>query len=194
MVHKTGLWAIPWLLMALLLFIALALVQLGLRAPIRFYAQRPDGSTSVLYGLDRPHVSTKMLLNWATMAATATFSFDFVHSQKQLEALKDYFTNDGYTGFVVSLENNKTLETIQEKKLISAAVATGPAIVLAEETVESQQAWRIQVPILVRYQSANVNTVQSQIIEMLVVQVSTRDAPKGIGIAQYIAWNTESDF
>jgi len=193
MVSKTGLWGIPWFLALLLLLIALAFMQLSLRTPIPFYAQQPDGTTTTITALERPNVSTKMLLNWATMAATATFSFDFVHTQKQLEALKDYFTNDGYTGFVVSLENNKSLETIQEKKLVSSAVATGPAIVLSEETVGLQQAWRIQVPILVRYQSANVNTVQQQIIEMLVVQVSTRDAPKGIGIAQYIAWNAESE-
>ena len=79
------------------------------------------------------------------------------------------------------------LSTIQDKKLVLSAVAIGPAIVLTEEERGDKHSWRIQVPILVRYQSANVDETRQQIIEVLVNQVPTDDAPKGIGIAQYIA-------
>lgn len=188
---KWSLLSTRYLLLLLLFFIGFAYIQLFIRTPTLFYAQSQETEVVELNALEQPNVSTKTLLNWSTLAASASFTFDFVNSSQQLEALKDYFTQDGYTHFIESLSNNKTLETIQEKKLVSSAVATGPAVLLSEEEVAHQRAWRIQVPILVRYQSANVNTTQQQIVEMLVVQVSTKDAPKGIGIAQYIVWNTE---
>lgn len=191
---KWSLLSIPYLLVLLLFLAVLGFTQLWLRQPTLFYAQSAESDRVQLKALTQPNVSTKTLLNWSTLAAAASFTFDFVNSSQQLEALKDYFTQAGYTNFIESLSNNNTLETIQEKKLVSSAVATGPAVLLSEEEVATQRAWRIQVPILVRYQSANVNTTQGQIVEMLVVQVSTKDAPKGIGIAQYIVWNTEPNF
>ncbi|MBP9764128.1 MAG: DotI/IcmL family type IV secretion protein, partial [Gammaproteobacteria bacterium] len=121
------------------------------------------------------------------LAATSTFTFDFFNHKDQLKAMKDYFTADGFDSFMASLQETGVLTTIIEKKLILSAVAIGPAIVLTEEGIGSKHSWRIQVPLIVRYQSANVDETRTQVVEVLVTQVSTQDAPKGIGIAQYIA-------
>ncbi len=185
--------ALPIFLVLQLLLLCLAYTQWIVTAPRQFYIRTPDFTHTPIDVLDRPNFSTKTLLNWATLAATSSFTLDFVNVEKQLESLRDYFTNDGYTEFVSSLTNNNTLGTIQDKKLVGTAVATGPAVLLSEEQLGSAPAWRIQVPVLIRYQSANVNTTQQQVVEMLVVQVPTQDAPKGIGIAQYIAWNADSE-
>jgi intracellular multiplication protein IcmL len=193
MASKLWLLVAQSLLVLQLILIGVCYFQFAIRSPGQFFGRTPKGEVIKLVALDRPNVSVKALLNWATLAATATFAFDFVNYQKQLNALKEYFTNDGYTNFIASLESMQTLTTIRDKKLIVSSVAIGPAIVLLEEELGKQHTWRIQVPILVRYQSANVNETREQLIEMLVAQVSTRDAPKGIGIAQYIARDTGAE-
>lgn len=161
--------------------------QFAVRSPTKFFSRSPNTEPKDLLALDRPNVSTAALLSWVTLAATATFTFDFVNYKDQLNALKDYFTVDGYDNFMLSLQNTGTLSTIEEKKLILSAVAIGPAIVFTEEETRNNHSWQIQVPLLVRYQSANVDETRTQIVSLLVTQVPTQDAPKGIGIAQYIA-------
>ncbi len=185
MSNKDWLAIILSLLVVYLGLIGFAYFQFATRSPGQYVARYPDNTAATLFALERPNVSTKALLSWVTLAATATFTFDFVNFETQVDQLKNYFTNDGYANFSASLQNTAMLTTIQEKKLILSAVATGPAIVLTEEELGDKHSWRIQVPILVRYQSANVNETRQELVEVLVTQVPTSDAPKGIGIAQY---------
>ena len=187
MSHKRLLTIVFFLLGSQLALIGIAYFQFANRSQGQFSAVPPNGETFQLTALERPNVSTKALLSWATLAATATFTFDFVNYKDQIAALQDYFTVEGYDNFINSLYANGTLSTIEDKKLILSAVSIGPAIVLVEQELPGRHTWQIQVPLLVRYQSANVNETRQQVVSLLVTQVSTRDAPKGIGIAQYIA-------
>lgn len=187
MSQKYGLLLIIFLLGMHLGLMGFAYFQFATRSPAHFFASLPNGDAFEMTALDRPNVSTKALLSWVTLAATSTFTFDFFNYKDQLQAIQDYFTEDGFTSFMASLETTGTLSTIEEKKLILSAVAIGPAIVLTEEEIGTKRNWRIQVPLIVRYQSANVDETRTQVVEVLVTQVSTEDAPKGIGIAQYIA-------
>ncbi len=193
MSHKDWLTIILALLVVCLSFIGVAYYRVASRSDVQYFAILPNNTNAPIRALDRPNVSTKALLSWVTLAATATFSFDFVNLNDQLEKLKDYFTNDGYNNFSASLAATGMLKTIVDKKLVLSAVAIGPAIVLHEEDAHSGHTWRVQVPILVRYQSANVNETREQLVEVLVTQVPTSDAPKGIGIAQYIARETSPE-
>jgi len=187
MSHKDWLTIVLALLVVSFSFIGVAYYQIATRSTGQYFAVLPNNTSNVIKALDRPSVSTKALLSWVTLAATATFSFDFVNLHDQLEKLKDYFTVDGYNNFLNSLSATGMAKTITDKKLILSAVAVGTAIVLHEEESHSGYTWRIQVPVLIRYQSANVNETREQLVEVLVTQVPTSDAPKGIGIAQYIA-------
>lgn len=176
-----------------LVLISFAYFQFAIRLPGQFWGRLPNGQAYTLQALARPNVSTKALLSWATLSATATFSFDFVNYKDQLKALREYFTIDGYRSFLTLINDSPTWSTIEEKKLIASAVAIGPAILLREELRGDSHSWRIQVPLLVRYQSADGKEKRQQMVEMLITQVSTQDAPKGIGISQYVARGISSE-
>jgi len=182
-----------WLPIVLLLLgvnlglVSLAFFQFAIRSPGDFFGYPPDTKSFALTALERPNVSTNALLSWVTLAATSTFTFDFVNYKDQLKTLEDYFTDAGYDSFLNALQTAGTLKKIDEDKLVLSAVAVGPAIILTEGEQRSGYTWRVQVPLLVRYQSASVNETRYQVVDVLVTQVSTSDAPKGIGIAQYIA-------
>lgn len=187
MPHNRWLPIIILLLVAHLGLISLDYFQFFIRSPGQFFGLPSTDKPFEVVALDRPNVSSRALLSWVTLAATATFTFDFVNYQDQLKALQDYFTADGYNNFLTALQNAGTISKIDEDKLVLSAVAIGPAIIMTEGEQRSGYTWRVQVPLLVRYQSASVNETRIQIVDVLVTQVSTSDAPKGIGIAQYIA-------
>lgn len=175
------------LLVANLGLIGLAYFQFFIRSPGQFFGLPPNGQALELTPLDRPNVSTHALLSWVTLAATTSFTFDFVNYKDQLSALQDFFTTDGFTNFYAALQDAGTLSKIEEEKLVLSAVSIGPAIILAEGPQRSGYTWRVQVPLLIRYQSASVNETRIQIVDVMITQVPTSDAPKGIGIAQYRA-------
>ncbi len=156
-----------------------------LRSNGQFFGTLPDGSNFELNVLMRPNVSAKALLNWATLAATGTYTLNFVSFEDDLRNLKPYFTTEGYENFVDSLQQTGTLSTIQTKKLVVTAAAIGPAIIAQENDVRGYHNWRIVVPITVSYLSASEEEKRNKLVTLLITQVPTSDATTGIGIAQY---------
>jgi intracellular multiplication protein IcmL len=187
MSNKPWLSAIFVLILAQTALISCAYLQYATRAPVHFFAKPTTQEVFKLTALERPNVSAAALLSWATLAATATFTFDFVNYNESLNELRDYFTVMGYENFVTSLEEAGTLSTIDAKKLVLTCVAIGSAIITGENEKAGIHSWNIQIPVLVRYQSADTNETRLKLVSLLVTQVPTKDAPKGIGISQYVA-------
>src|SRR5436853_142707 len=46
--------------------------------------------------------------------------------------------------------------------------------------------WKVQVPLLVTYQSAELTTQNNFIVSLTIVKVPTQDNPQGIGIDQFV--------
>lgn len=187
MSHKIIASFILLLLIGQLGLLGLSYLQYYNRSPGTYYGGLPDGKTFKLDFLERPNVSTRALLSWATLAATATYTLDFVNYQNSLENLKNYFTVAGYENFINALNTSGIISTISEKKLVLTAVAIGPAIVIAEDEIRGNHIWKIEVPLTVSYLSASSEEKRNKLVTVIVTQVPTTEASKGIGIAQYIS-------
>lgn len=181
------------LLLSLVGLLGFNYFQYSQRSAGTYFATLPDGKSFPLTYLDRPNVSTKALLSWATLAATATYTLDFVNYKTNLENLKSYFTDAGFENFLAALTESGTITTITEKKLVLSAVAIGPAIVLAEDEVRGNHVWKIEVPITVSYLSASAEEKRDKLVTLTITQVPTIEASKGIGIAQYVAIDLSPD-
>jgi intracellular multiplication protein IcmL len=153
----------------------------------RFYTVAPSGTTTEVFPLTEPNVTPTALLKWATLAATSAYTIDFYYYQANVDALKDYFTVDGYVNYLASLQASDSLNRIVSDKLIQSAVATNTAVILQEGVMRGVYTWRIQVPILVTYQGASSTpSYKNLAVSLLVTRVPTEIAPKGIGIAQIV--------
>lgn len=172
-----------------LTFIVIALVAFThyLRPEQKYFVSPPNGGKVEVFPLDEPNVTPSSLVKWATQAATSAHTIDFYNYQANIDALRDYFTVDGYKQFVDALNSSGTLDTIIEDKLIQSAVATNGGVILSEGEIRGVYSWRIQVPLLLNYQGASTLSTQRNIaVEMLVERVPTDIASKGIGIAQLV--------
>ena len=78
------------------------------------------------------------------------------------------------------------MEAVKAKKLIVSAVATRAPVILQKGILNGRFAWRVQMPVLVTYQSASEFTQQSNVVTMLISRVSTLNSPRGIGISQFV--------
>lgn len=186
MSHRFATFAMLILLSALLALMIIAYYQYYTRPTPLYFGVKPDRSQFAIQSLDRPNLAPRVLTRWATLAATATFTIDFVHYEENLKNLRHYFTEEGYNFFLNALTESHAITDITEKKLVVSAIAVAPTIITSEGIgPNGKYTWEILVPILVSYLSASADVKQPKIVSLTVTQVPTEDAPTGIGISRY---------
>ncbi len=150
-----------------------------------YFAVNSDKSLIPLAPLDKPNLSQVALLRWSTVAVTSVYTYNFVNYQQELNAAAAYFTAEGWAAFRAALAESGNLENVINKKLIVSAVATGAPVILEQGRLGDIYTWRVQMPILVTYQSASQFSQQPLTVTMLIRRVASLDNAKGIGIAQF---------
>jgi intracellular multiplication protein IcmL len=152
----------------------------------KYFATSINGRITPLFPLNEPNQSDSAVLQWANQAAIAAFTYNFVNYREELQASSGFFTAEGWTQFLTALQQSNNLDAVKAKKLIVSAVATRAPIILQKGILNGHYAWRVQMPILVTYQSASEITHQNNVVTMLITRVSTLNSPRGIGISQFV--------
>jgi intracellular multiplication protein IcmL len=152
----------------------------------QYFATSISGRITPLFPLDKPNQSDSAVLQWANQAAIASFTYNFVNYRDELQASSGFFTAEGWDQFLSALQDSNNLDAVKAKKLIVSAVATRAPIILQKGVLNGSWSWRVQMPILVTYQSASEFTQQNNVVTMLISRVSTLNSPRGIGIAQFV--------
>lgn len=152
----------------------------------KYFATSINGRITPIYALDEPNQSDPSVSQWAVQAAIASFTYNFVDYRQQLQAASEFFTSDGWQNFLEALSSSNNLTAVKAKKLIASAVATGAPVLLAKGLLGGRYSWRIQMPLLVTYQSASQFTQNSYTVTMLIQRVSTLNSPQGVGISQIV--------
>jgi intracellular multiplication protein IcmL len=152
----------------------------------KYFATSINGRITPLFPLDQPNQSDSAVLQWANQAAIASFTYNFVNYRDELQASSGFFTPEGWDQFLSALQQSNNLDAVKAKKLIVSAVATRAPIILQKGVLNGSFSWRVQMPILVTYQSASEFTQQNNVVTMLITRVSTLNSPRGIGISQFV--------
>ncbi|MBA2651240.1 MAG: type IVB secretion system apparatus protein IcmL/DotI [Tatlockia sp.] len=154
-------------------------------APL-YFATSISGRITPLFPLDEPNQSDSAVLQWANQAAIAAFTYNFVNYRDELQSSSGFFTADGWTQFLNALQQSNNLDAVKAKKLIVSAVSTRAPIILQKGLLNGVYSWRVQMPILVTYQSASEFSQSNNVVTMLINRVSTLNSPRGIGISQFV--------
>ncbi len=152
----------------------------------KYFATSINGRVTPLFALNEPNQSDSAVLQWANQAAIAAFTYNFVNYRDELQASSGFFTADGWDQFLTALQQSNNLDAVKAKKLIVSAVATRAPIILQKGLLNGSYSWRVQMPLLVTYQSASEFTQQNNVVTLLITRVSTLNSPRGIGISQFV--------
>lgn len=152
----------------------------------KYFATSISGRITPLFPLDEPNQSDSAVLQWANQAAIASFSYNFVNYRTELQASSGFFTAEGWDQFLKALQDSNNLLAVKAKKLIVSAVATKAPVILQKGLLNGRYSWRVQMPMLVTYQSASEFSQQNTVVTILITRVSTINSPRGIGISQFV--------
>jgi len=152
----------------------------------KYFATSINGRITPLFPLNQPNQSDSAVLQWANQAAIAAYTYNFVNYRTELQASSGFFTADGWDQFLMALQQSNNLDAVRAKKLIVSAVATRAPIILQKGILNGNYSWRVQMPLLVTYQSASEFSQQNNVVTMLITRVSPLNYPRGIGISQFV--------
>lgn len=179
--------------LALLISVAINLVQIFFvvymythpPAP-RYFATSISGRITPLFPLNEPNQSDSAVLQWANQAAIASFTYNFVNYRDELQAASAFFTPGGWDQFLTALQQSNNLDAVKAKKMVVSAVATRAPIILQKGLLNGSYSWRVQMPVLVTFQSASEFSQQNNVVTLLITRISTLNSPRGIGISQIV--------
>lgn len=167
--------------------VGIVFYQIANRPEPKYFATTADGRIMPLYPLSEPMWAPTELLQWAHRAAISAYTYNFVSYRDAFQQLQNQFTPEGWNYFENALQSSRSLETVLAKKLVVSAVATGTPVILDQGVIGGRYAWKVQIPLLVTYQSPNEQTQQPITILMIISRVPTVDTPKGIAIVSFVS-------
>ena len=149
-----------------------------------FYASNPAGQSMGLTPYNTPNLMSDTLITWASKAAVSAYTFDFDGYTSEIELAKPYFTPAGWTAYQAGIST--VADRVFAQKLFVNGVVSGPPVISNQGELPGHgYSWRIQIPFLVTYQSAEKTEAQSYYVSMTIVKVPTTVNPQGIGIEQF---------
>ena len=174
--------------LGLIALLTVANVYLAVRpVETKVIAKDPMGGIKELVTLEKPLNSQNEMLAWATNAVTGAFTLSFSNYQQQLQDVRFNFTEPGWRGFQEALRGRGVLDAIINSKYVSTAVPTAAPVVVQQGLIEGKYAWRIEIPLIVTYESASGRASQSFLVEATIIRRPETENPRGLGIQSIVA-------
>jgi intracellular multiplication protein IcmL len=167
-----------------MIWVGIVLFQVYKRPLPTFYAIQPNGQRMRLQPQDLPNLVPETIINFASKAAVAAYTFDFVNYKAEVALARPYFTDPGWDDYLDSVEG--VVRGIAQNKLFVTGVVNGPPVISNQGDIDGVYSWRVQIPFLVTYQSAQTAEQKKFTVQVTVVRVPTSEDPLGIGIDQFV--------
>jgi len=182
-------------LVVLVLFIAIIIIAIlgGIIAYLishkpspKYFATTSDGKLIPMIPLDKPNLTDQAVLQWISRAVTSLYTYDFLNFRQTFQNNAQYFTQSGWKAFLNKLGESRNLQAVEDKKLTVQAVPAGAPVIVNQGEFHGIYMWRIQLPILVTYQSLSEQFNQSLLVTAVIQRLPTLDSRYGIGISQLV--------
>lgn len=171
-------------IVVMLVLVGAILYQVSHRPLPQFTAVDANRQVMQLKAYNEPNLLPKVLLTWASKAAVASYTFDFASYDDEMILARPYFTPAGWQAYQQGVA--KVIQNVTNSKLFANGVVSGPPVISNQGMLPGHgYSWRVQIPFLVTYQSAEESRTEKYIVSMTIVKVPTTINPKGIGIEQF---------
>jgi intracellular multiplication protein IcmL len=154
----------------------------------RYFATTVDGRLVPMVSLSQPNLSNPALMSWVAQAATEVLTFGFHDYRRRLQESSRNFTRTGWESFTTALERSSILEMVQNNRQVVTAAPRAAPVLLWEGLDNGRYSWRIEIPLIVTYQSGSQRKTDSLRVTLTVVRVPKLESPNGVGIEQWISF------
>lgn len=172
--------------MLLVTSLAAALSLASRSAEVRYLQLDHAGSFTNYTPLDQANAADDEIIAWAKDAVLTAYRVDFVNFRSQLQMSELNMTHAGWIAFRDALIESANIRAIQAQKLTASPKLTGEPVLLKKGPFNGRFAWKIEMPLSVRYASSRATMTQDINVTVVVVRHPEYLNPSGLAIAQII--------
>lgn len=188
--HRKLVYALIWVSLFVIIYYIFDIYKLYSRPlpPFNaFYIKENQTKLIPLQPLNRPILTRLSLIEWAELAAVSVNTYNAANYVTELNnALNTYFTPEGTAAFKSDFINSGALAKVLKAGMIVTAVTQArPAIIYQGDDLFGTYAYKIQVPLLINYQTLAESKGVSVVVTLLVLKIPTWQSASGIGVQQY---------
>lgn len=118
------------------------------------------------YAKDDP--DNAIIYHWTEKAIRKIYDYDYINYARALQDIRDYFTNNGYQQYILTLHKSLNLKAVKRNKWIVSAIIPGHSKIIDESYIKGYKTWKFEIPVNVKYD----DTVEKPRIEELKAEVS----------------------
>lgn len=131
------------------------------------------------------------LLLWIQEVVGNIYTFNAVTYQKRFDAiLAADFTPEGADSFRKTLDSSQLLKQVITQQLNLTSIVSGQPVILAQGPLLGKYTWKVQMPVLLTFESASQTSTKRIIVTVLIINVPTKDSPQAVAIQQL--WSAET--
>lgn len=152
-----------------------------------------DGHLLPLIPLNQPSVGNGEVSAFALEAAHAINTYDYINFRDQLSAASIYFSPIGWNQYNGQLKETRTLDAVQDRKMIVSIKPVGEVTVPAEGVRDGVYTWRVEIPTEIVYTahaqlangSQDSGNSQKGTIILFISRVPTTLSARGLAVQVY---------
>lgn len=153
----------------------------------QYFPATAQGRVILYHPLSDPVLTDQEVLQWVSVAVRRMYEIDFIHWRDQLQQISNYFTPSGWNYFSSALKKSDNLNTVTSLKMVASAKITGAPKITQKAIVGGRYAWKVQVPLMVSYQSAAHSPITQELaVTMVILRVPVTEDPDRIAINNFI--------
>ncbi len=152
-----------------------------------YFATRVDGGVLPLVPLSTPFLTDGQVTNFAVEAVTHAMTIDFANWRNDLLNASKYFEQpEGWNNFLDAMEISGMLNYIRDHRLVSTVVASGAVITSSGLAEGKNYTWKVQIPLVITYESASEISRDSLLAELVVSRLPTWEVPDAVGVSRIV--------
>lgn len=157
------------------------------RDPHSYFAVTPDGRVIPIQPLSSPLLTDAQVLSLAQSIAVDAYSFDFANWRTSMNRVSSHFNQKAWEQWMSSMQQNGVLDAVVRQKMVVSATPTSTPVKVGTAMVAGSYAWKIQIPLLVTYASANDATTQQLVVTMVLRRAPLAVHEDGAEVIQMVA-------
>ena len=182
--RRTMKWLSIMVIVCAVLVVILAWMNYGRKQPA-YYAAMTTGEVIPMHSLSEPVVTSNFIIQWSELVARRIYNLNFSTYQQQLAQAQDRFTPQGWEKMNEALKSSGLISTLVDNRLIISSVVSGPPVIVGRMVINGRFTWRVQMKLLVSYESASETKQNQLLITMNVQRIPTLDSAQGIQISDF---------
>lgn len=179
------LYGLSIIMLLVLIMISIVLYQLYSRPLPAFSAKAPNGSVMRLTAATEPNQLPETIIRFASQAVIGAYTLRFDSVNDQVNSVRPYFTDAGWVSFQASIAS--LVKSVVANRLTVNGVVVGTPVISNQGRLPGLGfSWRVQIPLLVSYQTESKVSRRKYMVAVTIVKVPTGINPQGIGIEQLL--------